>query len=116
MGFHPISAKLGFVGFFSGSLVLWVGSLVLSLGSLNLWGVRWFLGKFVGCVPGSLKLWGVRWLALGVYSFQSVPLHSESAIIPRIFEKLFPQISRQFFSHILGLLGQIPAPKLFVAP
>ena len=107
-GFHPISAKLGFVGFFSGSLVLWVGSLVLSLGSLNLWGVRWFLGKFVGFVTGSLKLWGVRWLALGVYSFQSVPLHSESAIIPRIFEKLFPQISRQFFSHIWPKVNHMP--------
>ena len=61
-GFHPIPAKLGFVGFFSGSLVLWVGSLDYSLGSLDLWGVRWFLGKFVGFVPGSLILWGVRWI------------------------------------------------------
>ena len=61
-GFQPIPAKLGFVGFFLGSLILWVGSLDLSLGSLDYWVVRWFLGKFVGFVPGSLILWGVRWI------------------------------------------------------
>ena len=46
-GFLPIPAKLGFVGFFSCSLILWVGSLDYSLGSLDLWGVRWFLGVVV---------------------------------------------------------------------
>ena len=39
-GFPPIPVKLGFVGLFFGSLILWVGSLDLSLGSLDLWGVR----------------------------------------------------------------------------
>ena len=71
-GFHPISAKLGFVGFVLGFVEVVGSSLILSLGSLIFRAVRWICPGFVEfmgcslnyCILKTNNIWIKRKLSL----------------------------------------------------